>query len=119
MQRVHLALHADRVPAGEPEPAPVELPLPPGRFGRVELPGWRNHTGFLAEEIRFGQQVMVVRDFNGAEVANVIIGPMCQVIYLPAPLKRPEPQAALPAGRGEDQYEEDDGEVYVLPGELF
>jgi hypothetical protein len=92
-------------------------PLPDGFFGRVELPGYRSHTGFITEETRFGAQVAVVRDWNGALVAEVCIGPMCQVVHLPAPLRRPEP-AALTAGSGYDD-EVDYPDYADLPLESF
>lgn len=95
-----------------PEPEPEADPRPPGIWGRVELPGRRDHTGWITEETRFGAQVAVVRDWDGHEVAWVAIGPGCQVLPLPTPLKRPEPAKALPAGRfgylAEDGYDEDD-----------
>jgi len=101
IDRVRAALHAAKKPAAEADDAP----LPPGRWGRVELPGYREDTGWLAEETRFGQVVIVVRDWNGAEVANAIIGPMCRVVYLPTPLRRPEPRAALPAASEPDVWD--------------
>jgi len=83
----------------QPEPDDT---LPGGAWGRVELPGYRQHTGWLTEETRFGVQMAVVRDFDGREVAAYAIGGGSRVVYLPAPLKRPESQAALPAGEYED-----------------
>jgi hypothetical protein len=83
-------------------------PLPDGIFGRVELPGWRNHTGWITDEVRFGEQMCVVRDWDGRVIAMVKLGPACQVLPLPTPLKRPEPRLALPAGRGEDQDPDED-----------
>jgi transcriptional regulator with XRE-family HTH domain len=74
--------------------------LPEGVYGRVELPGYRNHTGWVTEETRFGVQMAVVRDWDGAVVAEVAPGPLCQFVHLPTPLKRPEPQerAAITSG---------------------
>jgi hypothetical protein len=42
----------------------------------------------------------VVRDWDGAVVAEVAPGPLCQFVHLPTPLKRPEPQvpAAITSG---------------------
>lgn len=94
----------------EAEPVP---PLPPGKWGRVELPGRREHTGFIAEETRFGQQAAVVRNWDGAEVATVYGGPGCQMVWLPAPLKRPEPQRAITAGPVTWRADEDDPDDYV------
>jgi hypothetical protein len=91
---------------------PLEPPLPPGQFGRIELPGYRNHTGWITEETRFGVQLAVIRDWDGHEVAAVAVGPLCQVVYLPTPLRRPDPGplAALPAGHYEGYYgDEGDG----------
>lgn len=89
----------DAGPGGQPVAAPAEPPLPPGQFARVELPGYRNHTGWVTEETRFGAQTAVVRDWDGREIAAVALGPGCQVLFLPTPLRRPEPElAALPAG---------------------
>lgn len=82
---------------------PEEDPRPDGFFGRVELPGYRQHTGWLAEETRFGQQLAVVRDWDGNVLAEVCIGPMCQVVHLPTPLRRPEPPKAITAGGDDDE----------------
>ena len=100
--------------ADEPEAvAEPEPELPPGRYGRIELPGYRNHTGWIAEETRFGQVAAVVRDWDGLVVAEVFPGPACRVQYLPTPLKRPAPapeQLALTAGSqwGSDDDDYDD-----------
>ena len=83
------------VPAPEARPGPAAEERPPGIWARVELPGWRNHTGWITEEMRFGTAAAVVRDWDGREVAVVYPGPACQVLPLPTPLKRPEPQTAL------------------------
>ena len=98
------ALHGE-VPAPEAKPAAEERP--PGIWARVELPGWRNHTGWITEEMRFGTAAAVVRDWDGREVAVVYPGPACQVLPLPTPLKRPDPVAAITAG--------DDGDPWVHP----
>jgi len=99
-------------------------PLPPGRFGRVEIPGYRENEGWISEETRFGLQVAVVRDREGCETAAIGIGPLCRVVWLPVPSPRPEPRLALPPGdpdvawAGEDDDEDDeDDEVYeAAPG---
>lgn len=85
-----------------------EPPLPPGRWGRVELPGYRQHTGWITEETRFGVQMAIVRDFDGIEEAAVAVGPGSRVVFLPTPLRRPEPEplTALPAGHYEGYYGE-------------
>jgi hypothetical protein len=95
--RLHGARGEDADPETGPEPA-GEPPLPDGFYGRVEIPGMRNHTGWVTEETRFGQQLAVVRDWNGAVVAEMGIGPACRVLHLPTPLKRPGPAAAITAG---------------------
>ena len=90
MERTLAALGA---PGGtDEEPAD---PRPEGFYGRVEIPGMRNHTGWVTEETRFGTQLAVVRDWNGVVIAEMGIGPACRVLHLPTPLKRPEPVAAL------------------------
>ena len=86
-----------------------ESPLPEGVFARIELPGYRQHTGWITEETRFGQQMAVVRDWDGREVAIAVLGPGCQVVILPTPRKRPEPPKAITAwggGETEDYPEE-------------
>lgn len=92
-----------------PDTAPKadEPALPEGIYGRVELPGYRNHTGWVTEETRFGVQMAVVRDWDGRVVAEVAPGPLCQFVHLPTPLKRPDPQerAAITSGAGgSDDY---------------
>jgi hypothetical protein len=79
------------------EPPPDEPLLPEGEFGRIELPGYRQHTGWVTEETRFGAQVAVVRDWRGLVLAEVVIGPGSQFVHLPTPLRRPEApeQAAI------------------------
>jgi hypothetical protein len=79
---------------------PDEPSLPEGTFGRIELPGYRNHTGWVTEETRFGVQMAVVRDWDGRVVAEVAPGPLCQFVYLPTPLRRPEPQERPAITRG-------------------
>ena len=82
-------------------------PLPDGIWARVEMPGYRENTGWVTEETRFGAQAAVVRDWDGGIEAEVILGPGCRVVRLPVPLRRPGPQAALPAG---DPWRGDGGE---------
>jgi hypothetical protein len=92
----------------EPPPAPAE-DLPPGEFARIELPGRREHTGWITEETRFGVQMAVVRNWDGVVLAEVAMGPGCQKVNLATPLRRPEParaRFALPSSR--DPREEDD-----------
>jgi hypothetical protein len=94
----------------EPPPSPAE-DLPPGVYARIELPGYRNHTGWLTEETRYGVQMAVIRDWDGLEIAEVAIGPGCQIIRLATPLKRPEPppqRLAIPSSRDPWDSDEDD-----------
>jgi transcriptional regulator with XRE-family HTH domain len=96
------ALSADPAALLPGYPEDPEPSLPEGVYGRVELPGYRNHTGWVTEETRFGVQMAVVRDWDGAVAAEVAPGPLCQFVHLPTPLKRPEVQEraaiAAPAG---------------------
>lgn len=109
LARMDARLHAGRVPD---EPVDAEIvPMPPGRWGRVELPGRRDHTGWCNEELRYGCQMLIVHDWDGGEIAAVAIGPACQVLYLPTPLHRPEPpqqRRALAAGDSYAWYGDDD-----------
>jgi hypothetical protein len=95
-------------------PSDDTSPLPPGRWGRVEMPGYRQHTGWIAEEARFGQAAAVVRDWDGAVVADVFPGPACRVVYLPTPLSRPDPERqAITASswHGDDDDDPDDDDL--------
>jgi transcriptional regulator with XRE-family HTH domain len=97
---------ADLLPLSGPGAEPQ---LPDGRWGRIEMPGYRQHTGWIADEPRFGQQAAVVRDWDGRVVAEVFLGPACRVVYLPTPLNRPgpdEPQAIAAGGWGGDLDDE-------------
>lgn len=91
------------------EPASIPAPVPPGRYGRVEIPGYRENEGWISEETRFGLQVAVVRDRDGTETAAVGVGPLCRVVWLPVPAPQPEP-LALTAGEGwdDDDYDYDE-----------
>lgn len=98
-------------PAPEPEPAP---PLPPGDYGRLELPGYRSHTGWWTPGVLAGQQVMVCTDREGNAVAEYIPGPASRFVRLPVPVTRPalgwsgddddepEPDLHVPACEDED-----------------
>jgi hypothetical protein len=90
--------------SAEAEPEP---PLPDGEFGHVELPGFVQHTGWVTEGTRAGCPVLVIRDWDGRKIAEVVPQAMRQFIALPTPLKRPESQAALPAGAGLDAEYDD------------
>jgi hypothetical protein len=87
------------VPGPEPEATP-EPPLPDGEYARVEILGHDHHTGWVTESTRAGQPVMVVRDWNGLVIAEVPGHSLYRFVPLATLLKRPEPQAALPAGDG-------------------
>lgn len=84
-----------------------EDPRPDGFWGRAEIPGMRNHTGWITEETRFGTQLAVVRDWDGRVIAEMGIGPACRVLHLPTPLKRPEPPKAITTWDGERDDDED------------
>ena len=107
---------------GYPVPAAAQAPpLPPGRWGRVELPGYRQHTGWITEETRFGVQMAIVRNFDGIEEAAVAVGPGSRVVFLPTPLRRPDAElAALPAADGYEGYypeaDEDDEPADAFAG---
>ena len=65
-------------------------PSPAGRWGRVEIPGFRTNEGWITCEPRFGLPgVCVVRDWHGAETAVVVPGPNTRIVYLRAPLSDP------------------------------
>jgi len=86
--------------AGEPQPA---SPLPPGIYGRVELPGFRKHTGWMTEGMLAGQAVMVISDRDGEVLAEYIPGPASRFVRLPVPVpsqpgEEPEPPRAIGPG---------------------
>jgi hypothetical protein len=64
----------------------------------VELPGFVHYTGWVAEGARAGCPVVIIRDWDGLTIAEVVPQAMRQLVPLPTPLKRPEPQRALTAG---------------------
>ena len=100
---------AHREPGSDGEESPD---LPDGTWARVEMPGYRENTGWVTEGDCFGARAAVVRDWDGGIVAEVVLGPGCRVVRLPAPLRRPEPRVALPAGdswRPRDADGDDDG----------
>jgi hypothetical protein len=112
MERTLIALR-------EPPPAgPDPGPLPEGIFGRVELPGYRQHTGWITEETVFGLQMAVVRDWDGRVQAEVALGPGSQVVHLPTQLERPGPVAAIEAGDpdvwagDDDDLDDEDGPAF-------
>lgn len=88
--------------------AAPEDALPAGQFGRIEIPGYREHTGFITEETRFGVQMAVVRGFDGLVVAEIAIGPGTRLVHLPTPLKRPDPADLLALTAGGDPDRDDD-----------
>lgn len=71
-------------------PAFPLLPRPAGFWGRIELPGMRHYTGWIAEEERFGMKGAVVRDWDGRETHFVIPGPNSPVYHLLIPAQRPD-----------------------------
>jgi hypothetical protein len=46
-------------------PAPEPDPMPDGIWGRVELPGRREHTGWITGGSVWGAEGLIVRDWNG------------------------------------------------------
>jgi hypothetical protein len=108
--RYHEVLSRALHPQSADEPAREDLP--PGRYVRVEMPGYRTDTGWMTEETRAGIGVLVVRNWDGGTEAEVFPGPGCRVVALPTPLRRPEPEPALPALRPGTaaSYSYDDGE---------
>jgi hypothetical protein len=104
--KYHALLRELRLGMAE-QPEPEAPPLPDGQYGRIELPGYRNHTGWVTEETRFGVQMAVVRDWDGGVVAEVAPGPLCQFVHLPTPLKRPEPQERPAITRANPDYDGD------------
>lgn len=82
-------------------------PLPPGQYARIELPGFRNHTGWITEETRFGAQAAVVRGRDGLVEAAVVLGPGCRIVYMPLPSERPEPPRAITSGTGPWGHDQD------------
>ena len=103
---------AHREPGPQPGDGEESPDLPDGTWARVEMPGYRENTGWVTEGDCFGARAAVVRDWDGGIEAEVILGPGCRVVRLPAPLRRPEPRVALPAGdswRPRDADGDDDG----------
>lgn len=100
--------HAGKAePAAEPEPEPAP-PLPPGDYGRMELPGMRSHTGWWTEGYMAGQAVMVCRDREGSVVARYIPGPACRFVDLPVPAARTAAADRPALGWSGDDDDQDD-----------
>lgn len=91
--------------SGAPEAAQGDG-LPEGIYARVEMPGYRQHTGWVTEETRFGAQVAVIRDWDSRPVAEVAFGPGCQLVHLPTPRKRPDAPLAVTDGSEDDGRDE-------------
>ena len=83
-------------PAETPE-RPEPPALPDGEYARVEVMGHDQHTGWVTDGTRAGVPVLVVKDWDGWTVAEIPGGSLYRYVPLPTPLKRPEPQPALPA----------------------
>jgi hypothetical protein len=82
-----------------PEPS-----LPEGEYARVEIMGHDHETGWVTDGTRAGVPVLVIRGWDGRVLREVPGQALYQFIPLPTPLKRPEPQRALP-GAGWTGYE--------------
>ena len=78
----YAAAKAGKVAEAEPEPVP---PLPPGDYGRIEIPGFRNHVGWWTDGLMAGQPVMVCSDRNGKVLARYIPGPGFRFVDLEVP----------------------------------
>ena len=99
-------------------PEPAADPRPDGFWGRVEIAGYRDATGWVTDEPRFGLQMAVVRDWDGRVIDEFAMGPNSRIEHLPTPLKRPEAPKAITvwgsAAEGEagdpDEYLTDDDE---------
>jgi len=95
--------------ADEPAPEPVP-PLPPGDYGRIEIPGFRNHVGWWTDGLMAGQPVMVCSDRDGKVLARYIPGPGFRFVDLEVPsvtVRQDEP-AALEWRRDPDDDDSDD-----------
>jgi hypothetical protein len=110
IQAAFLRLDGARYQDGSTDDEQPATPEPPGRWGRIEIPGYRENEGWIAEETRFGLQVAVVRDRDGQETAAVGVGPLCRVVWLPVPGQEdPEPKAITTGGHYiEDGYDDDE-----------
>lgn len=62
---------------------------PVGIYGRLELPGRREWTGWITSEERFGVTMCVVRDWDGIELVAAQPGPNAAVVKLIPPGLRP------------------------------
>jgi hypothetical protein len=81
------------VPGDAPEQQAAP-PLPPGVYGRAELPGMRSHTGWRTDGMIGGQPCIVISNRAGVPVAEYILGPACRFVRLPVPATTAE--AAVP-----------------------
>jgi hypothetical protein len=99
----------------EPAPPTPDPDLPPGVYARIELPGYRSHTGWIVEESWFGTQMAVVRNRAGKVIASVAPGPGCQIVHLATSLKEPDSSEplAITAGPARDwdaDYDDPEGQ---------
>jgi len=110
--REYAASKAGRQAAEADEPAPEPVPsLPPGDYGRIEIPGFRNHVGWWTEGLMAGQPVMVCSDRDGKVLARYIPGPGFRFVDLevPSATVRQEDRPAL----GWSGDRDDDPDLYV------
>lgn len=82
-------------------------PVPDGVYCRVEMPGWRQHEGWVTQESVFGTQAARVRDRDGRVIADVFPGPGCRILPLPVPAEVPAPGRALAITSRPDDDEQD------------
>ena len=80
------------------DPIPGADPRPDGFWGRVEIAGYRDATGWVTDEPRFGLQMAVVRDWDGRVIDEFAMGPNSRIEHLPTPMKRPGPRAITASG---------------------
>ena len=110
---------ARRVGHAEAAAEPEADARPDGFWGRVEIAGYRDATGWVTDEPRFGLQMAVVRDWDGRVIDEFAMGPNSRIEHLPTPLKRPGPRAALPPGDPDVAWAGDEPEDPDRDEELF
>jgi hypothetical protein len=105
-----------RIRLDGPVPGPAEPELPPqpeGEYGRVEIPGFRNNTGWITEGFRAGAGFLVISDRDGTVLAEVAPGPNTRIVHLEVPPERPAAATLLAITGGDpddDSYDNDPGD---------